>query len=438
MTNKLIKTLKKDLHFQKNDTIILAVSGGVDSMVLLDVMVHLLSPSQIIVAHVNHKKRLASDEEYKRIKEIAHRYKCIFEGYIYHHKSKNNFQAEARKARYNFFYGLAQKHHASYILTAHHLDDQIETIFMRMTRGSSFSGYSGMKREIKRRNFKILRPLLNTPKQSLYDYAKTQNLTFFEDASNEEDTYTRNRFRKQIIPLLKEENPTFYDKMIQFSQYMEDADNFIEEAANIFMKTYYMYASIPIDPFLKLERMVQYKVLEKVINKATNDSVEVTYKQYQTLLSMVNSDHPNQFYSLGKSYEWVKEYQIFYVTKIDKHSKVEIEITKAGEYFISDNHSFIFSHQKLEHNHRNYYELCYNEKVFPLYLRNRKNGDRIKLKEGTKKVKDVLIDQKIPRSKRDKLVLVADDQIVHWIAGIKKGYQEKHTNKLYIYEVDEC
>lgn len=438
MNSQLITSIKKKHLFDKNEPIIIAVSGGVDSMVLLDVISKAYKSNPIIIAHVNHKQRIESDQEYKAIKEVAIKYKYPFEGYTYHHQGKNNFQAESRKARYQFFHGLAMKYNAKKILTAHHLDDQIETVFMRITRGSSFSGYAGMKSHIKNRNIEIIRPFLDIPKEQLYAYALQHDLLFFEDKSNIENTYTRNRFRNQILPLLKEENPSFYEKMIQFTQYMEDTDDILNHACNIFMKEHYIYATIPIKAFNKLDKMIQIKVLERVINKASNDTVEVSYKQYQKLIDLAKSDQPNQFYSLGKTYEWIKEYDVFYIEKIQNHCPIDIEIHQVGEYFVDDNRSFIFSFEKLEHNHRNYFELCYNDKVFPLYLRNRKNGDRIKLKEGTKKIKDVLIDQKIPLSRRDKLILLSDQEIVHWIVDVKKGYQQNKPNKLYIYEVNEC
>ncbi len=438
MKDTLVKTIKKKKLFTDNQTIIIAVSGGVDSMVLLDILSKIHPTNKLVIAHVNHKKRLASEEEYKAIKEIAKQYRIPFEGYTFIHQNTNNFQAEARKARYQFFFALAVKYGAKTIVTAHHLDDQIETILMRLTRGSSFSGYSGMKSHIKKRNYEIVRPFLDIPKDELYEYAKTYDIPYFEDESNKDDIYTRNRFRNQLIPLLKEENPLFYEKMNQFTQYMEDADDILDKACNEFMKKYYMYASIPVEPFNKLDHMIQIKVLERVINKSTNDSVEVSYKQYQKLIELADSDQPNQFYALGKEYEWIKEYDVFYIEKVKEVTPINIEITAPGEYFVDDNISYIFTYEKLEHNHRNYYELCYNEKVFPLYLRNRKNGDRIKLKEGTKKEKEILIDQKIPLSKRDKLILLTDQENVYWIVGVKKASQQKQPNKLYIYEVNEC
>ena len=438
MKDLLLTSIKKKNLFTKNQTIIIAVSGGVDSMVLLDILSKIHNPNKLVIAHINHKKRIESDDEYEAIKEIAKKYKVPFEGYTFIHKNKNNFQAEARKARYQFFFGLAMKYSAETIITAHHLDDQIETIFMRITRGSSFSGYSGMKSRIKNRNYEIVRPFLDVPKDKLYEYANKYNITYFEDESNKDDTYTRNRFRHQLIPLLKEENPMFFEKMIQFTQYMENTDDVLDKACDQFMKKYYMYTTIPIQPFNNLDRMIQIKVLERVINKSTGDSVEISYKQYQTIIELTKSKQPNQFYALGNKYEWIKEYDVFYIDKIKKTTPINIEVTSTGEYFVDDNISFIFTFEKLEHNHRNYYELCYNEKVFPLYLRNRANGDRLKLNDGTKKVKDVLIDQKIPLSKRDKLILLSDQERVYWIVGVKKAFQQKQPKKLYIYEVSEC
>ena len=116
--------------------------------------------------------------------------------------------------------------------------------------------------------------------------------------------------------------------------------------------------------------------------------------------------------------------------------KQNIEINDFGEYFVSDNDSYIFSEKKLKQYNTNYFELCYNGMVFPLYLRNRSNGDKMILKVGTKKVKDILIDKKIPLSKRDKLFMIADENSVFWIPGIKKSHQDRTcTKKIYIYEV---
>jgi tRNA(Ile)-lysidine synthetase-like protein len=160
------------------------------------------------------------------------------------------------------------------------------------------------------------------------------------------------------------------------------------------------------------------------------------YEQYNTILKLCLSDNPNQSYSLGSNYTFKKEYDCIYVEKDVPFKKVNIEITKCGEYFISDNHSFIFSDKKIEHKYTNYFELCYNNEVFPLYLRNRENGDKMKLKVGTKKIKDILIDKKIPQSKRDKLLVVSNKESVLWIPEIQKSMNSALCNKkLYIYEV---
>ena len=188
--------------------------------------------------------------------------------------------------------------------------------------------------------------------------------------------------------------------------------------------------------FNKLERIIKIKVLTHIINTASNNTVEVSYEQYNSILKLCLSNNPNQSYSLGDNYTFKKEYDCIYIEKDMPFVKINLEITECGEYFISDNHSFIFSDNKIEHKYTNYFELCYNDEVFPLYLRNREDGDKMKLKVGTKKIKDILIDQKIPQSKRNTLLLISNKESVLWIPEIKKSLQsELITKKLYIYEV---
>ena len=113
-----------------------------------------------------------------------------------------------------------------------------------------------------------------------------------------------------------------------------------------------------------------------------------------------------------------------------------MKIETYGEYFVTDEKSFVFSKDKRAQMNSNYFELCYNEDVFPLYIRQRQNGDKMSLNVGTKKVKDILIDQKIPTSLRDRLLLIANDDTVLWIPDVKESKQDRSLpNKLYIYEV---
>ena len=435
MTLDLIKSVENKGLFTKNEPLIIALSGGIDSMVLFDILEKL--NENIVIAHVNHNKREESIDEYHYIEKMAQQKGVPFEGYSITDDAKSNFPHDARLKRYEFFRAIAQKYKSKKIAVAHHLDDQVETILMRIVRGTSFSGYSGIKEIRMDRNVAIIRPLMDIKKKQILAYAKEHKITFFEDATNKEDMYTRNRFRNNIIPLLEEENPNLDQKIIQLAEYIDSANEVLEKEKNTFLAKYCMYNNISLEAFNKLPKAIKIKVIQHLVNSSTNDSVEVTYDQYKAIIDLCLQDTPNQELSLSEGYRFVKEYEVIFVEKSKPIEPTMIEVNKEGEYFVDDNKSYIFTSHKIAHNDRNYFELCYNKLVFPLFIRNRKNGDKITLKIGTKKVKDIFIDQKIPKSKRDAQIIITNENEVLWIPGIKKSYQnEEKQNKLYIYEVE--
>ena len=367
--NKLIQEKKL---FTKNETIIIALSGGIDSMVLFDIIYK--QNNNVVIAHVNHNKRKESILEYEYISKMAKEYNIPFEGYTILDKSTSNFHHDARLKRYDFFKAIAQKYNSSKIAVAHHLDDQVETILMRIVRGTSFSGYSGIKAIRSDRNVSIIRPLMNIKKEDIIQYAKANNTKYFEDKSNSEDIYTRNRFRNTIIPLLKTENPNLDSKIIQLAEYIDSADEVLEEKKNQFLKAFSMYNNVSLHDFNKLNKIVKIKVVKHLVNSTTNNTIEVNYEQYKSIIDLCLSSSPNQLISLSNDYNFVKEYDVIYVAKVEDFTPQNIKVTKEGEYFVNDNKSFVFTHNKLTHNYSNYFELCYNKLVFPLNIRQRNNG----------------------------------------------------------------
>lgn len=420
--------------FTENEPIVVALSGGIDSMVLFDIISKL--NKNTIIAHVNHNKRPESIDEFKYIQKMAKAKKIPFEGYSID-KTDNNFHHDSRLQRYDFFRAIAQKYKATKIAVAHHLDDQVETVLMRIVRGTSFSGYSGIKEIRYDRNVTIIRPLMDLRKEQIIAYAKENNLHYFEDSSNNEDVYTRNRFRNNIIPILKQENPNLDSKIIQLAEYIDSADEVIEEKTKEFLKSFSMYNNVSLSDFNKQNKLIKIKVIQHMINQSSNDTVEVSYEQFKAIIEMCLSNQPNQMYSLPNSYLFVKEYEVIYIKKELPIIPINILVNKVGEYFVDDNKSYIFSNEKITHNYSNYFELCYNELVFPLYIRQRHNGDKMSIKVGSKKVKDILIDQKVPKSERDRLLVIANEENVLWIPGVKQSFQDQtQKNKLYIYEVE--
>ena len=175
-----------------HDTVITGVSGGPDSICLLDLLIKLNKNLNIVCAVVNHHIRKESDTEYSYMEEYCKEHNLIFEGMDINKYNNENFESYARKQRYTFFEKLYSKYHARYILTAHHGDDLIETILMRITRGSNLSGYIG----IKLLDGKYLRPLLYVTKEDIIKYNEDNHLKYFIDKTNTDDNHTRNRYRK--------------------------------------------------------------------------------------------------------------------------------------------------------------------------------------------------------------------------------------------------
>ena len=191
--------------FNNGDIIIIGCSSGPDSMALTDMLLKIREKYSLflVLAHVNHNLRHESMEEEAFLQQYCIDNKIIFEKMMIDKYGDDNFHNEARLIRYNFFEGLVEKYNANYLMTAHHGDDLVETVLMRLVRGSNLNGYSGFKEIVDKGKYKIARPLIYYTKDELRKYVKENNVTFYDDSSNSNDKYTRNRYRKYILPFLK-------------------------------------------------------------------------------------------------------------------------------------------------------------------------------------------------------------------------------------------
>lgn len=194
----------KNLKIPKDESVVLACSGGPDSMFLLNLLYNM--GISCVVAHVNHKVRKESDEEYLFLKSYCSERDIIFEGREITDFVTGNFENYARNFRYSFFKEIVDKYSAKYLFTAHHGDDLMETILMRLTRGSSLKGYAGFSSISERDGYKIIRPLIYLDKDFIENYNKDNDIPYSIDYTNDLDDYTRNRYRHNVLPFLKEED----------------------------------------------------------------------------------------------------------------------------------------------------------------------------------------------------------------------------------------
>ena len=184
--------------------IVVGVSSGPDSMCLLNILEK--KTKDIIVCHINHNVREESKIEEEYLKEYCKRHNLIFESMTITSYQESNFENEARKKRYTFYEKILKKYHSHYLFLAHHGDDLIETVLMKIIRGSNIDGYAGIKKINKVKDYYIVRPLLDYTKENIINYNKDNNIKYYIDKTNEDTSYTRNRYRKEILPLLKEED----------------------------------------------------------------------------------------------------------------------------------------------------------------------------------------------------------------------------------------
>lgn len=407
-----------------NDTIIVACSGGPDSMCLLSLLVNFSKKVRIICAHVNHNVREESKEEYFYVKQYCEKNNIIFEGITIEKYNNENFENEARNYRYSFFESLKNKYNAKYIMTAHHGDDLIETILMRISRGSTLSGYAGIK--IKDNYY--VRPLLMTTKKVILEYLELNNIKYYNDKTNDEDIHTRNRYRHYVLPFLKKENANIHKKYFDFSKELLEYDDFV----NSYIEKIDTIKSTHIDlKALNQEtNFIKRKVIEKYIKTIQESNLlEVSNKTVKDILDMIESKKPNIFINLNNEFVAKKSYDRL---SIEKKSEPLCINELFNDYYEDDN--FIIKIVK-ESNEKsnNVIRLLKTELIMPLYLRSRQNADKMVVKNlGTKKIKDIIIDEKINVEERNHLILLVDNaNNIIWMPGIKKSKFDKEKNENY-------
>lgn len=406
-----------------NSTIVVAVSGGPDSIVLLNILNNLKEKYnyKIVCAHVNHKLRQESEEEEIFVKNICINNNIIFEKIDFDTYITKNIESEAHDRRYTFFEEIIKKYNSNYLLTAHHGDDLVETILMKLTRGSSLDGYIGFNKISNRNNYKIIRPLIFYTKEEILKYADDNNMEYRIDKTNFDKKITRNRYRLNILPLLKKENNNIHLKYLKFSEELEENNEFIREYIN---ERYYIIIK---ENVINIKELVNEKtfIIKKIIYKFLlenykNEIKLINDKHIDSIFNLV-SNKKSGFISLPSNKQiYVSSESIYFINDKNKESyklllteeMIDIPYGKIG----------IIKDTNLTNNYVTH--LDSNNIKLPLYVRNIKENDFIEVLNlnGTKKVKDVLKDCKVDKDKRDNYPVVIDsNNKIIFIPGLKKS-----------------
>lgn len=408
-----------------NNYVVIGVSAGPDSMCLLDLLQK--KTTKIVVCHINHNVRKESIEEEEYITKYCQDKNIILEKTTINNYQENNFENEARKKRYMFYEEILKKYNSKTLLLAHHGDDLIETILMKISRGSNLEGYAGIKEISNVKNYQIIRPLLKYTKEDIINYNKSNNIKYYNDSSNQSTNYTRNRYRLNILPLLKKEDKNIHKKYLKYSKTLIEYDDYIKREVKRNINNVYKDNIINIDNLNKLDTFLIKNILYNIMNNIyQNKNNIITDRHIQNIISLLNNTKPNIKIDLPNNKEIVKEYNKLIIKdktsdiknyKIEFNDKIEIEnlIIEKIESKDDDSNSVCRLNSK--------------DITLPLYIRNREDGDYIILKgsNNRKKIKEIFIEKKLPLKKRNNYPLLVDsNNNIIWIPNIKKS---KFCNK---------
>ena len=434
MLQKLSKHIQQNFPFLKDKKLLIAISGGIDSVVLT----HNLSALNfnISLAHCNFNLRnTESDLDEEFVIELAKKlnidyFTTSFETEKIAKEKKESTQIAARNLRYTWFQELIKEHNCDYVLTAHHADDNLETFIINLTRGSGLDGFTGIP-EI---NGTIVRPFLKFSRVEILNFAKENNITWREDKSNATTKYIRNKIRHKILPVLKEINPSLLDSFSKTIENLKESKQIIDDRiAEISNK-------VIDDNFSSALEETKYNIQE--IEKLSNPKAylyqlleKYNFTEFNDVYNLLSAQSGKQVFS--KTHVLLKDRNYLILSKIISPNAIE-------RFLIDENTSEIknpihltfeeINEQSIQNKNAIY--VSKEHLKFPLILRKWQNGDYFYPAgmQGKKKLSKYFKDEKLSLlEKQNKWLLCDSENTIIWIVGMRKDnrFDLEKTNTLH-------
>ena len=315
LEEKVLNTIKKYELIENGDNIVIGVSGGPDSMALLNILIFLKNNKKIdfdiFVAHINHGIRIEADEETKYVEDFCK--KNDIECFIKREKVENLAKEEkigteeaGRKLRYSFFEEVAKKINANKIATAHNANDNAETVLMNLIRGTGTSGLKGIEAK---RDDKFIRPLIEITRKEIEEYVQENKIDAKIDKSNSENIYTRNKIRNILIPLIQEEfNPNFITSLNRMSKIIKEENEYLDkQVENIYKEilieeylgntVFEKQNAIMLDlkKFNKQDAVIKNRLVLYTINKLLGTSQNIEMIHILDIIKLCKNNIGNKF-----------------------------------------------------------------------------------------------------------------------------------------------
>lgn len=428
MQQNFLSHIDQNFPFLKGKRLLLATSGGLDSMVMVDLF-HKLDYT-IAIAHCNFQLRgVESFEDQAFVQNYAEAnniesFVTQFDTEAFAKDYKLSTQVAARELRYSWFYELLESEKFDYILTAHHADDNLETFLINFVRGTGLDGLTGIPAQ----NEKIIRPLLIFSRQEIEYYAKENSIEWREDSSNISDKYLRNKIRHNLVPILKELNPDFLSSFQKTQKYLQESKTMAEDASIMVYQQVAREKGEDIHFDLnQLKKLPNYKsYLYYWLN-------EFGFSAWDDIYDLVESQSGKQVFSnefrllknrdflILSPIKFLDESEEYFINKNQKEVKVPLNLSFCNVNDISkESNTTIFVDEDKLH--------------FPLVLRHWKEGDTFQpfgMEGKSKKVSKFFKDEKLSLIEKENAWLLCSDNQIVWIVGVRQdeNFRIKNTTK---------
>jgi tRNA(Ile)-lysidine synthase len=438
MLNKVLSFINENSLFVPGDTILVAVSGGADSVALMDILSTLRDfRLNLVACHLNHLLRGAeSDDDEEFVRQLARSYGLPIEVRRVDVREiaaseKRSLEDAGRTARYAFFDEVAASRDAHAIALAHHADDQAETVLLRLLRGAGSSGLCAMAPKSAGR---YVRPLLNVSRREIVDYLQKRGVAWRTDSSNDDMEFLRNRIRHELIPLLSTYNPAISERLAATAQALAADEEFLDTTTAVIFTRHRVRnadeVTLSVPGVLTEPRGIRLRLYRQAILQARGDLARISFRHLKEIDRLFFSPKPHLTLTLPDSLRVAKIYQMisFFTAGDDKSPPLEeLLVEGPGIYPLNSGGMLTVDFAQPTGDLRSapasiaYFD--FDQTPFPWRIRKFRPGDRFSPygMDGHKKVKELFIDGKIPLFTRRRIPLLFSGETLIWVGGMRRS-----------------